>query len=126
MIISVPTITSRNTRPRRRAAAAPAAAPAAQEEPVTTATLGRESVSAAKLLSFINGEVQTRPECAGVKVRGGAWEVDPCADECNWSPTSLVVHVNGTVSAAAFEELRKVIARARARFDVVAPEAYLL
>ena len=118
MIISVPSITSRAIRPRRRTAAA-------QEEPVTT-TQGREAVSAAKLISFINREAQARPECAGVKVRPGAWDLDPRADDCNWSPTSLVVHVNGSVSAEAFEELRKVIARAQERFDVVAPEAYLL
>jgi hypothetical protein len=124
MIISVPTITSRNTRPRRRSAEpAPAIAP---EEPVITNVSGREAVSAAKLISFINTEVQSRPECGGVKVRGGAWEVDRYADDCNWSETSLVVHVSGTVCAGAFEELRKVIARARERFDVVAPEAYLL
>jgi len=118
MIITVPSIASRAIRPRRRPAAA-------QEEPVTV-TCGREAVSAAKLITFINSEAQARPECAGVKVRSGAWDLDPRADDCNWSPTSLVVHVNGTVSAAAFEELRKVIARAQERFDVVAPEAYLL
>lgn len=117
-IITVPSIASRATRPRRRPAAA-------QEESVTV-TSGREAVSAAKLISFINHEAQARPECAGVKVRGGAWDLDPRADECNWSPASLVVHVNGTVSAEAFEELRRVIARAQERYDVVAPEAYLL
>ncbi|HSU18092.1 hypothetical protein [Longimicrobium sp.] len=119
MIYPVPSTRSRNTRPRRHTAAV-------QEEPVTTTLAGREAVSAAKLISFINHEVQTRPECTNVKVRSGAWDLDPRADECNWSPTSLVVHVNGTVTPAAFEELRKVIARARERFDVVAPEAYLL
>ena len=123
MIIPVPTLTSRNIRPRRRHAAAPP--PAARDEAVTTAS-GREAVSAAKLLAFINREVEARPECAGVKVRAGAWCLDPYGDECNWAETSLVVHVAGNVSAAAFQELRKVIAMARTRYDVLAPEAYLL
>ena len=64
MIITVPSMASRAIRPRRRPAAA-------QEEPVSV-TCGREAVSAAKLITFINSEAQARPECAGVKVRSGA------------------------------------------------------
>ncbi|HEX6751401.1 MAG TPA: hypothetical protein VF092_29185 [Longimicrobium sp.] len=125
MIIPVPTITSRNIRPRRRTASLGPAVEPVQEQPETTVT-GREIVSTAKLLAFINHEVQARPECAGMKVRGGVWSLDPYADECNWSETSLVVQVAGVISAGAFEELRKVIGLARERYDVLAPEAYLL
>ncbi|HEX8244250.1 MAG TPA: hypothetical protein VF541_12155 [Longimicrobium sp.] len=124
MIIPVPTITSRNIRPRRRPAPVPAPVTFREEE--EAAKTGREAVSTAKLLAFINHEVEARPECRGVKVRAGAWSLDPYADECNWSETSLVVHVAGMVGAGAFQELRKVIAIARDRYDVAAPEAYLL
>ena len=126
MIIPVPTLTSRNIRPRRRTATpVPAAVEPVQAQPEITTT-GREVVSTAKLLAFINHEVHARPECAGMKVRGGVWSLDPYADECNWSETSLVVQVAGVISARAFEELRKVIGLARERYDVLAPEAYLL
>ena len=125
MILPVPTITSRNIRPRRRTAAPVAVVEPARGQPEITAA-GRELVSTAKLLAFINQEVQGRPECTGIKVRGGVWSLDPYADECNWSETSLVVMVAGVVSAGAFDELRKVIGAARDRYDVLAPEAYLL
>jgi hypothetical protein len=124
MIVAVPTLTTRNLRPRRRPAPAAPVVPV-REEPVVSAS-GRQAISTAKLLAFINREVEARPECAGVRVRGGAWSLDPYADECNWAETSLVVQVTGVVSAAAFDELRKVIRLARERYDVLAPEAYLL
>ena len=127
MMFPVPTITSRNIRPRRRPATpAPLAAPAALRHEPAISPSGREAVSTAKLLAFINREAAARPECAGMKVRGGAWSLDPYADECNWAETSLVVQVSGVVGAGAFDELRKVIAGARQRYDVLAPEAYLL
>lgn len=126
MLLPVPTITSRNTRPRRRAIDDPFTPTLAAADESTLTATGREAVSAARLVAFINHAMEARPECAGLRVRAGAWSLDPYADDCNWSETSLVVHVSGVVGAAAFHELRKVIALARERYDVLAPEAYLL
>lgn len=125
MFHPVPTMRTRNIRPRRRPPV-PSAAPAARETPAAAAVSGREAVSAAKLLAFINQEVQARPECAGVRVRAGAWRLDPYGDEANWNESSLVVQLTGLVTGATFRELGKVIERARAHYDVLEPEAYLL
>jgi hypothetical protein len=125
MFHPVPTMRTRNIRPRRRYDV-PSAAPAPRETPAAaTAVTGREAVSATKLLAFINQEVQARPECAGVKVRAGAWRLDPYGDDANWNESSLVVQLTGLVTGATFRELGKVIERARARYDVLEPEAYL-
>jgi hypothetical protein len=121
MISPVPTLTTRNVRPRRRPAAAAAAT--AHDQGVATGT-SRQAVSAAELLAFINDEVSARLECAGLKVRARAWCPGTDGDDCNWSETGLVLHVAGAVSAGAFQELRKVIAIARERYDLLASEAH--
>jgi hypothetical protein len=122
MIHPVPTIAARNVRPRRRPVAAPA--PAAALGPVVITEPGREAVSASRLLAFINDQVSARAECAGVEVRAEAWYPAPCDGGCNWAESSLLVHVAGAVRPGAFRELRKVIAIARAQYDVLALEPY--
>jgi hypothetical protein len=120
MMSPVPTLATRNVRPRRRPVAAPAAA---AHDPMAATGPSRQAVSAAELLAFINDKIAARSECAGMKFRVRTWRLSPEGDDCNWSETSLVLHVAGTVSAGAFHELRKAIATARDRYHVLASEA---
>ncbi|MGN6780613.1 MAG: hypothetical protein ACTHJH_03850 [Marmoricola sp.] len=114
---------SRNIRPRRPHQDAPepqAGATEAQPSPS-----GRERITPGGLVTFINRELQALPQCQGLRVRAGAWELDTLGDGCNWSESSLAIRVSGVVTRSALDELRRTISVARDRFDVFAPEAYL-
>ena len=76
------------------------------------------------LISLTNRD-QSLPQCEGLRVRAGAWELDTLGDGCNWSESSLALRVSGVVTRSALDELRRTISVARDRYDVFAPEAYL-
>ena len=115
-------MTTPNVRPRRPHLSAAAAVAAAPERSPS----GRELITPGALVRLINHELQARPACTGIRVHAGAWELDDLADGCNWSERSLSVRVWGVASRSAFDELRRVLERARQRYNVHAPEAYLM
>lgn len=80
----------------------------------------RRMVTPRALLTTINTELAARPECSGIRVGAGRWRTVRRPGECNWSEESLVLLVAGPLAAGALTEVRKAVARARARFDVAA------
>ncbi|HET7461469.1 MAG TPA: hypothetical protein VFJ82_09470 [Longimicrobium sp.] len=123
MFPRIPTMYSRNIRPRRPQLDAPE--PRESEDAAQPNAGGRERITPGGLVTFINHELQALPQCQGLRVRAGAWELDSLGDGCNWSESSLAIRVTGVVTRSALDELRRTINVARERFDVFAPEAYL-
>lgn len=123
MFPRIPTMYSRTTRPRRPHLDEPA--PQADDAVPQPGPGGRARITPGALVTLINRELQALPQCQGLRVRAGAWELDSLGDGCNWKESSLAIRVSGVVTRSALDELRRTIHLARDRYDVFAPEAYL-
>jgi hypothetical protein len=123
MFPRIPTMYSRTIRPRRPHADEPG--PQADDAAPQSNPGDRERITPGALVTFINHQLQALPQCQGLRVRAGAWELDSLGDGCNWKESSLAIRVTGVVTRSALNELRRTIHLARERYDVFAPEAYL-
>lgn len=82
------------------------------------ADVATQEVTGDELLAALNRELSSHPECEGMRLGAARWERDTHVAGCNWSETSLIVRVHGTVGPPAFAVLREILADARARYDV--------
>jgi hypothetical protein len=92
--------------------------PAPPRRPPATRSQAPELVSGEQLLEAMNSALAANPECAGMRLGARSLEAVTGMRGCNWSDSDLVVRVHGTVGPRAFEALRRVVADARARYDV--------